>query len=240
MQKYQDVVFNTRGQAVQGASVVVSSYPSGTPTIYSDNGSTVISNTLTTDANGHFQFYAADGRYSLSISGTGITTLAVTDILLEDPIDATAAVITGGTINNTTIGATTRNTGAFTSITSTLGIQTTGAVASGYGTGAGGTVTQLTDKSTAVTLNTPTGQITMNNAALGGATTVSFVLNNSLIGANDGIKFTIGAVVGNAANYNIWESVAAGAVNVFVRNISAGPLSHARVINFQIIKGAIT
>ena len=36
----------------------------------------------------------------------------------------------------------------------------------GYGTGSGGTVTQATSKSTTVVLNKPTGQITMNGAAL--------------------------------------------------------------------------
>jgi hypothetical protein len=46
----------------------------------------------------------------------------------------------------------------------------------GYATGAGGTVTQATSKSTAVTLNTVTGAITMNNAALAAATIVSFTL----------------------------------------------------------------
>jgi len=36
----------------------------------------------------------------------------------------------------------------------------------GYSTAAQGTVTQLTSKSTGVTLNKSSGQITMNNAAL--------------------------------------------------------------------------
>jgi hypothetical protein len=38
----------------------------------------------------------------------------------------------------------------------------------GYTSAANGTVTQATSKTTGVTLNTSTGQITTNNAALGG------------------------------------------------------------------------
>ena len=40
----------------------------------------------------------------------------------------------------------------------------------------GGTVTQATNKSTGVTLNTESGQITMNDAALAAAAEVSFKL----------------------------------------------------------------
>jgi hypothetical protein len=34
---------------------------------------------VTTDANGRYQFYAADGRYDLTVTGTGITTTTVAD-----------------------------------------------------------------------------------------------------------------------------------------------------------------
>ncbi|OBQ35969.1 MAG: hypothetical protein AN484_25965, partial [Aphanizomenon flos-aquae WA102] len=44
----------------------------------------------------------------------------------------------------------------------------------GYAAAAQGAVTQLTDKSTAVTLNKSAGQITMNAASLATVTTVSF------------------------------------------------------------------
>lgn len=77
------------GSPVAGASVQVNQYPSGTPaTIYSDNGVTQASNPLTTDVNGSFSFYAADGRYQLVISGTNIATQTVNDIELVDMIGA--------------------------------------------------------------------------------------------------------------------------------------------------------
>jgi hypothetical protein len=61
----------------------------------------------------------------------------------------------------------------------------------GYTAEAQGTVTQATDKSTAVTLNKPAGRITMNGAALNTATNATFTLNNSFISANDTVILTI-------------------------------------------------
>ncbi len=112
----------------------------------------------------------------------------------------------------------------------------TNAAGLGYGTGAGGTVTQATSKSTAVTLNKPTGAITMNNAALASNTTVSFVLNNSVIEASDVLVINHNGI-GTSANYQIWARCIAGAATINVRNITAGSLSDALVINFAIIKG---
>lgn len=87
MQKYQNNVSNGRGVPVASATVTVLKYPSGAAaTIYSDDGVTQVSNTLFTDANGGFSFYAPDGRYTLQIGGTGITPQTVSDILLSDSL----------------------------------------------------------------------------------------------------------------------------------------------------------
>lgn len=106
----------------------------------------------------------------------------------------------------------------------------------GYGTGSGGTVTQATSKSTAVTLNKPSGQITMNGAALAATTTVFFQFNNSLLATGDNLIVTLGQVA-NSAAYNLWAGVVSGNALINVRNITAGSLSEALVINFAIIKG---
>ena len=55
----------------------------------------------------------------------------------------------------------------------------------GYATAAQGTVTQATSKSTGVTLNKSSGQITMNNAALANGAVVTFTLTNNLLSAKD-------------------------------------------------------
>ena len=106
----------------------------------------------------------------------------------------------------------------------------------GYATGGQGSVTQLTSKSTGVTLNKPSGQITMNGASLAGATNVGFTLTNSTISAKDTLLLTIasGATV---ASYNAWvTSLSEGSATLNLRNITAAtPLSEAVVLNFAII-----
>ena len=112
------------------------------------------------------------------------------------------------------------------------------AVPFGYGTGAGGTVTQLTSKATGVTLNKSSGAITMNNAALASGSVVSFTLTNSAITANDAI-IVHRKSGGTAAAYMVWvDSVAAGSCVICVRNISVGSLSEAIVLTFNVMKGS--
>jgi len=106
----------------------------------------------------------------------------------------------------------------------------------GYTAEAQGTVTQLTDKSTAVTLNKSAGRITMNNASLATATNATFTLNNSLISANDTVILTISGGQATAGSYNVFaNALAAGSVSITLRNISGGTLSEAVVINFALI-----
>lgn len=109
----------------------------------------------------------------------------------------------------------------------------------GYTTGSGGTVTQTTNKSTAVTLDKPTGQITMNNAALAANTAVIFQLNNSTIESSDTIILNIkdGSVT-FASNYLVNASPGSGLAKISVINRSGGSLSEAVVLNFSVIKSA--
>ena len=107
----------------------------------------------------------------------------------------------------------------------------------GYSTDAQGAVTQLTDKSTGVTLNKSAGQITMNNAALAGNTAVSFTLTNSTISAKDVIILNVGSV-GTAGAYTTYvSSMSAGSGVITLRNLTSGSLSEAVVINYAIIHG---
>jgi hypothetical protein len=105
----------------------------------------------------------------------------------------------------------------------------------GYGTGSGGTVTQATNKSTAVTLNKTTGTITMNNAALAAGASVTFLCNNSGFAASDVPVLS----VYNNTNYRVEPSASIiGGFYVRVTNVTGGSLSEAIVINFAVIKGA--
>ena len=106
----------------------------------------------------------------------------------------------------------------------------------GYTADAQGTVTQLTDKSTAVTLNKSAGRITMNNASLATATNATFTLNNNLISANDTVILTISGGQATPGSYNVFaNALGTGTVSITLRNISGGPLSEAVVINYAII-----
>ena len=108
----------------------------------------------------------------------------------------------------------------------------------GYAATAQGAVTQLTSKSTAVTLNKSMGKITMNNAALAGGSTALFTLNNSTISDNDVV---VASISGGATAGAYWPFVAdkaAGSATIGLYNNSGGSLSEAVVVNFVVIHGA--
>ena len=119
-----------------------------------------------------------------------------------------------------------------------LAVSPTGGL--GYGPGAGGTVTQLTSKNTAVTLNKPTGRIIMNNAALAAGATSYFMFNNSCISVTDNILLeSVAATYVSVGAYTIGvEAVGFGIAYITVKNNTAVSLSEAIQLNFAIIKGA--
>jgi hypothetical protein len=139
--------------------------------------------------------------------------------------------LSGGTLDNTPIGAVTPSTVEGTTVYADVEI--------GYAAVAQGAVTQLTSKSTAVTLNKSMGRITMNNASLATSTNATFTLNNSSISENDTVILTISGGQATPGSYNVFaNALAAGTVSITLRNISGGSLSEAIVINFCVIHGA--
>ena len=106
----------------------------------------------------------------------------------------------------------------------------------GYAASAQGSVTQSTSKSTAVTLNKSAGVITLNNATLNATTSVNFTLSNSTISARDTVILTLANSGATAGSYTaIVSALSAGSATITVRNITAGNLSEAIVLNFCII-----
>ena len=99
-----------------------------------------------------------------------------------------------------------------------------------------GTVTQATSKSTGVTLNKISGQVTMHNASLASAAKVSFVVTNSKVAATDLVSVAV--LSGGTANaYRAAvTAVAAGSFTVTVENITGGSLGEAAVIGFVVHK----
>lgn len=145
---------------------------------------------------------------------------------------------TGGVINfangNYTV---THSAGVLTFNGSVLLSGASGSI--GYVAGAGGAVAQATDKTTAVTLNRPTGAITMQATALAAGAIVSFTLTNSTITADDVLILNHKAV-GTPGGYSLNARCAAGSATIDVRNNTAGSLSEAIVIQFALVQGAIT
>jgi len=88
MQKYQDSVIDQEGNAIEGASVSVALESGAAATIYSDDGSTLITS-ITTDENGYFFFYASNNRYQITITGSSLETRTIRDIVLYDDVDDT-------------------------------------------------------------------------------------------------------------------------------------------------------
>jgi hypothetical protein len=107
-----DIVFNTRGVPLAGATVRVCAMPaSGQPCtplalIYSDAGLTqALANPTTTDGLGNYSFYAAPGKYEIEISGPAITTKQLPNVILpSDPSSPTFSSISStGAINAFTL-----------------------------------------------------------------------------------------------------------------------------------------
>ena len=175
------------------------------------------------------------------ISGLGANVAT----MLATPSSANvAAAITDETGTGTLVLATspslvTPNIGAAsgTSLAATGSITSSGSSGIGYVTGAGGTVIQGTNKSTAVTLDNISGQITMNGANLNNNTAVTFRVNNNTISATD--VPTVAISGGTASVYFISVvQVAAGYFDIAVINFSGGALAEALEINFAVIKAA--
>ena len=102
----------------------------------------------------------------------------------------------------------------------------------------GGTVTQATNKTTGVTINAASGQITMNNAALGAGAEATFTVTNSEVAATDVVVAVHGSA-GTAGSYLVQaNSIAAGSFAITISNVSAGNLGEAIVLNFVALKGA--
>ncbi len=132
------------------------------------------------------------------------------------------------------------NVGAGTGSSLALsGALTTTAGGFGYASGAGGTVTQLTSKSTGVTLSKLCGTVTTHGAALAAAAIVTFPVTNTTVAATDVIhaQHDSGGTVGG---YTVMPNTSAsGSFKITLRNNTAGSLSEALVIRFAVIKAVV-
>lgn len=144
------------------------------------------------------------------------------------------------TNKNATLGGTLSVTGAVAgaSVAVTGGLTTSGStgVGLGYATGAGGAVTQATNRATGVTLSKLAGQITTNNASLAAAAKAAFTVTNTTIAATDVVVASITSGGTGTPRVDV-IGVAAGSFILQVTNDHAATAdTSADVINFAVIK----
>ncbi len=108
----------------------------------------------------------------------------------------------------------------------------------GYGTGAGGAVTQITNRSTAVTINKICGQITTDNTSLAAEASAKFTVNNSVVEEGDIIVLSFRDAVALNTDVVVTDT-ADGTFEITVKNDNASggtAETGAIIINFAVIK----
>lgn len=178
---------------------------------------------------------SAAGSKLIDLQVGSVTKFNVTkagNVTAAGTLDVTGAATLSSTL---AVTSTSTLTGAVTFKSSAKSDSATAGI--GYATGAGGAETQLTSKSTGVTLNKICGQITMNNASLAHQEAVSFTLTNSTIAATDVVAVNVKSG-GTAGAYLVSVgAVAAGSCSITLFNTqTSGNLSEAVVLSFAVIK----
>jgi hypothetical protein len=182
---------------------------------------------------------AAAGADVLPIVQSGTTkqltnTLLFTNSTLVAPALGTVASGNISACTSTSMVMVTPVIGAATgtSLTVTGTIVSTGTAGVGYATGAGGAVTQLTSRTTGVTLNKTTGAITLVSAA-GTTVAATFTVTNSTVAATDVIILNQKS---GTDLYNLMvTAVAAGSFNISFRT-TGGTTTETPVFSFAVIK----
>lgn len=147
--------------------------------------------------------------------------------LIEDYIPPIRedGIVTGKTIT----GVAATMSGAVTSSSASAGI--------GYATGAGSTVTQITNRSTGVTINAISGAITTDNTSLAAAAEATFTVTNSSVAIGDVVVLSARSGQTAATSVPIVSAVAAGSFDITLTNLSAATAdTGAMIINFAVIK----
>lgn len=113
-----------------------------------------------------------------------------------------------------------------------VGYRATGTTGVGYAAGAGGAVTQITDRTTGVEINKTCGAITLISAA--GSTTIrSFTVTNSTVAATDTVN--ICQKSGTDLHRVYVTNVADGSFQISYATL-AGTTTEQPVFNFAVIK----
>lgn len=177
-------------------------------------------------------FDGTDYRYPLAEDSNGDVTVS-NDLTVTGDIDATAADFSSlGVSGTSTLGTT--SVGALTIGGNVTGsILTTGAI--GWRDG-GGSVTQGTSRTTAVTINQYNGRIILFNTA-GSTAWQSFTVNNNRVSANDTI--IVNQRTGTDKYMTLVTAVANGAFEITFAT-TGGTTSEAPQFGFAVLDGVIS
>jgi hypothetical protein len=225
-----------------GTEVLITSTQTITAFTIALNGAAAIFgnvSTLTAGAAVRYRYYLATNSWYNITNETAGFNAAIQDFL-NNPTSAnlraamTDETGTGVLVFNTSPTLVTPVLGAATgtSLTATGVIASTGTAGVGYATGAGGAVTQITSRTTGVTLDKTTGSITLVSAA-GSPTLASFTVTNSTVAATDVI------IINQKSGTDLYEiaitAVAAGSFRVSFFSL-VGTTTEQPVFNFAVIK----
>jgi hypothetical protein len=233
---YVNAITNTRGDALTGFFVRAIDTASGSAvSIFADQNGTPIqavsgvANAAQVDSDGNASFYVDSGEYHLDIYATDSTTfikrienipmVSEGDFVINSDLSAS----TGASLVGATGGGTVQD-----------GLDRIGTFV-GYDTGVGGTVTQVTSRTSGVTINKLTGRISLVSAA-GTSAWQNFDVTNSEVSATDVVHVSIC----NATNTYVASVhfVTDGAFGI-THSAVAGTATDAPTINFVVVKGAI-
>lgn len=170
----------------------------------------------------------ANTRLQVFVEGTEVARFDSAGIGLD--IRANGITVTAGGIT-VTAGNLAVSAGSVLSASATAGI--------GYSTGAGGAVTQLTSRSTGVTLNTITGTITTHTASLAAEASVDFTVTNSAVAIGDTVVLSMQSGSNGGGTLVAVVTVAAGSfvIRTHNGNVAAGTAeTGAILINFAVVK----
>lgn len=157
-------------------------------------------------------------------SNISVTELAALDVT-PGTVSASKAVVVDAS----------KNIAGFGSVTSNA--PTGGGI--GYATGAGGAVTQLTSRTTGVTLSKLAGTITTSNASLAAEGSADFVVTNTTVAATDVVIVSIQSGSNGGGTIVSVSATAAGSFTIRVHNgnVAAGTAeTGAILINFAVFK----
>jgi hypothetical protein len=108
----------------------------------------------------------------------------------------------------------------------------------GYAAGSYATVTQQNNKTTAVTINTPSGEIITANAQMAPSANAVFVVNCSAVSTKDVVIISV-ASGGTLGAYNVFISaVSNGSFTVEIKNVTNNAYSEAIKLNYAILHTA--